>query len=63
VVRQEDFRRSAIAAESRHRATTAGANFECGDGKIRLTANYVSRKIGEPGVRRGTLIGQAQIKF
>jgi hypothetical protein len=63
VVRQEDFRRSAIAAASRHRATTAGANFECGDGKIRLTANYVSRKIGEPGVRRGTLIGQAQIKF
>jgi hypothetical protein len=57
------FRRSAISAESRHRASTAGANFDFSGGKIRLTANYVSRKIGEPGVRRGTLIGQAQVKF
>ncbi len=63
VFRQEDFRRPAIAAESRSRASTAGANFEWSGGKIRLTANYVSRKIGEPGVRRGTLLGQAQIKF
>jgi hypothetical protein len=63
VFRQEDFRRSAISAESRHRASTAGANFDFSGGKIRLTANYVSRKIGEPGVRRGTLIGQAQLKF
>ena len=61
--RQEDFRRSAISAESRHRASTAGANLDLSGGKIRLTANYVSRKIGEPGVRRGTLIAQAQVKF
>jgi hypothetical protein len=63
VFRQEDFRRSAISAESRHRASTAGANFDVSGGKIRLTANYSSRKIGEPGVRRGTLIAQAQVKF
>jgi len=63
VFRQEDFRRSAISAESRHRASTAGANFDFSGGKVRLTANYVSRKIGEPGVRRGTLIAQAQVKF
>ena len=62
-LRQEEFRRSAITAESHNRATTAGANFEFSGGKIRLTANYVSRKIGEPGVRRGTLIAQAQVKF
>jgi hypothetical protein len=62
-IRQEDFRRSAISPDSRHRATTGGANFEFSGGKVRLTANYVSRKIGEPGVRRGTLIGQAQVKF
>jgi hypothetical protein len=62
-IRQEDFRRSAISAESRHRAGTAGANFDFSGGKIRLMANYVSRKIGEPGVRRGTLIAQAQVKF
>jgi hypothetical protein len=63
VFRQEDFRRSALSAESRHRASTAGANFDFSGGKVRLTANYVSRKIGEPGVRRGTLIAQAQVKF
>jgi phosphate-selective porin O/P len=63
VFRQEDFRRSAISAESRQRASTAGANFDFSGGKIRLMANYVSRKIGEPGVRRGTLIAQAQVKF
>jgi hypothetical protein len=61
--RQEDFRRSAISVESRHRATTAGANIDFSGGKIRLTANYVSRKIGDPGVRRETLIAQAQVKF
>jgi hypothetical protein len=61
--RQEDFRRSAISAESRHRASTAGANFDFSGGKVRLTANYVSRRIGEPGVRQGTLIAQAQVKF
>ena len=63
VFRQEDFRRSAISVESRHRASTAGANFDFSGGKIRLMANYVSRKIGEPGVRQGTLITQAQVKF
>jgi hypothetical protein len=62
-LRQEDFRRSSISAESRQLATTAGANFDFSGGKIRLTANYVSRRIGDPGVRRGTVIGQAQIKF
>ena len=63
VFRQEDFHRSAISAESRHRGSSAGANFDFSGGKIRLTANYVSRKIGDPGVRRGTLIAQAQVKF
>ena len=61
--RQEEFRRSAISPGSRNRATTAGANFDFPGGKVRLTANYVSRKIGEPGVRQGTLVAQAQIKF
>lgn len=62
-LRQEDFRRSAIAAESQNRTTTAGANVEFSGGTVRLTANYVSRRTGVPGVRRGTLIAQAQVKF
>jgi hypothetical protein len=32
-------------------------------GKVRQLANYVSRKIGTPGTRRGQLITQAQVKF
>ncbi|MGH7497844.1 MAG: porin [Gemmatimonadales bacterium] len=63
VVKQEDFRRSAITDAVRNRATTAGVNVEFSGGKIRLLTNYVSRKIGVPGVRRGQLITQAQVKF
>lgn len=63
VLKQEDFRRSGISQALRNRATTAGVNVELGGGKVRLLADYVSRKIGTPGVRRGLLITQAQVKF
>lgn len=63
VLKQEDFRRSGISAESRNRATTGGVNVDFPGGKVRLTANYISRRIGDPGVRRGTLLAQAQVKF
>jgi hypothetical protein len=63
VIKQEDFRRSAISDALRNRATTGGVNVEFGGGKVRLLANYVSRKIGTPGVRRGQVIAQAQVKF
>ena len=63
VLKQEDFRRSAISEALRNRATTGGVNVEFGGGKVRLLANYVSRKIGTPGTRRGMLITQAQVKF
>ena len=61
--KQEDFRRSAISEALRNRATTGGVNVEFGGGKVRLLANYVSRKIGTPGTRQGMLITQAQVKF
>ena len=63
VLKQEDFRRSEISEALRNRATTGGVNLEFGGGKVRLLANYVSRKIGTPGTRRGMLITQAQLKF
>jgi hypothetical protein len=63
VLKQEDFRRSAITDDVRNRATTGGVNVEFGGGKVRLLADYVSRKIGTPGTRRGMLITQAQVKF
>jgi hypothetical protein len=62
VLKQEDFRRSAISDALRNQATTGGVNAEFG-GKVRLLANYVSRKIGTPGTRHGMLITQAQVKF
>jgi hypothetical protein len=63
VLKQEDFRRSEISEALRNRATTGGVNVEFSGGKVRLLANYVSRKIGTPGTRRGQLITQAQVKF
>ncbi|MBA3258012.1 MAG: hypothetical protein H0T68_00925 [Gemmatimonadales bacterium] len=63
VLKQEDFRRSGISAESRNRATTGGVNVDFPGGKVRLTANYISRRIGDAGVRRGTVLAQAQVKF
>ena len=63
VLKQEDFRRSAISAAVRNRGTTGGVNLEFGGGKVRLLSNYVSRKIGTPGKRQGMLITQAQVRF
>jgi Phosphate-selective porin O and P len=62
VLKQEDFRRSAISTAVRNRGTTGGVNLEFG-GKVRLLADYVSRKIGTPGTRQGVLITQAQVRF
>jgi hypothetical protein len=63
VAKQEDFRRSAISDAVRNRAATGGVNVEFGGGKVRLLANYVSRKIGTPGKRTGVFIIQAQVKY
>ncbi len=63
VVKQEDFRRSEISESLHNRATTGGVNVEFGGGKVRLLADYVSRKIGTPGTRKSQLITQAQVKF
>ena len=63
MLKQEEFRRSESSEGLRNRATTGGVNLEFNGGKVRLLTNYVSRKIGTPGVRRGLLITQAQVKF
>ncbi len=63
VLKQEDFRRSAISAARRNQATTAGVNLEFSGGKVRLLGNYVARKIGTPGTRKGALITQLQFRF
>ena len=63
VFKQEDFRRSEIDEALHNRASTGGVNVEFNGGKVRLLANYVSRKIGVPGTRKGQLITQAQVRF
>jgi hypothetical protein len=61
VVRQEDFQRPGVAAAAHNRATTLGCNLEAAEARVRILANYVSRRIG--GVRSSTLITQAQLRF
>jgi hypothetical protein len=63
VIKQEKFERDALSLSRRVVATTGGVNVQLAAARIRLLANYVSRRIGSPGVRRGTLITQAQVRF
>lgn len=63
VFRQEQFARDAIGLDRRVVATTGGVNLEFAAARVRLLANYVSRKIGDPGVRSSTVIGQIQVRF
>jgi phosphate-selective porin len=63
VARQELFERPAITGAVRTVATTGGVNVWFAGDRVRLLANYVSRKIGTPGTRRGSLISQLQVRF
>lgn len=40
----------------------ASANMAVSGGR-RLTANYVTRRAGDPGVRQGTVVAQALVRF
>jgi len=63
VLKQEKFERDALSRSRRVVATTGGINVELAASRIRLLANYVSRKIGDPGVRRSSVITQVQVRF
>ena len=63
VGKYEEFARPGVSAAVKNRAWTAGLNVYPGGRNFRLTFDYVSRKIGEPGVRKGRLLGQVQAKF
>ncbi len=60
VAEQEDFRRPAVATFVRNTATTIGANAYLDGDRVRLLANYVSRKIG---TRKGSVVTQVQLQF
>lgn len=63
VGKYETFERPGVSDQQKNRAWTVGANV-CPFGRsMRLVVEYLSRKIGDPGVRRSLLLTQAQVKF
>ncbi len=63
VLKYEWFARPAISPQLRNRAWTAGLNVFPFGRDTRLTLAYVSRRVGEPGIRKGQALAQAQVRF
>jgi phosphate-selective porin O/P len=63
VAKYEDFRREAISPQFRNRAYSIGINGWPVIPSVRLSMFYLSRKVGDPGVRKGLLQTQMQVKF
>lgn len=63
VAKYEDFRREALSPQFRNRAWSIGVNTFPVVPLVRLSAFYVSRKVGAPGERKGTLQTQLQVRF
>ena len=59
----EEFARPGVTTAVRNRAWTAGLNVYPSGRTLRLTFDYLSREIGEPGVRKGRVLAQVQAKF
>ena len=63
VAKYETFERPGLSDQQKSRAGTAGANLFPLGRATRLTVEYRSRKIGDPGIRKAQLLTQAQVKF
>jgi phosphate-selective porin len=65
VLKFERFERAGLAPSgtSKNRAWTAGVNLFPWSRATRLTLEYVSRKVGEPGTRKSLALAQAQVVF
>jgi len=63
LVKQEDFLRPAIATARCDLATTLGTTLDFSESRVRLYVDYVSHKLGSPGVRRGELLTELQLRF
>jgi hypothetical protein len=65
VLKYEWFNRPGVAPAGtlKNRAWTAGINLFPWGRTTRLTLEYVSRKVGEPGVRKSLGLAQAQVIF
>jgi phosphate-selective porin len=62
VARYEDYKVPSTPS-SRNRAWTAGLNVYPSGRKLRLTFDYLSRRIGEPAESHGRVLAQVQAKF
>lgn len=63
VLKYEWFTRPAISPQLLNRAWTAGFNLFPFGRDTRLTLAYVSRRTGDPGIRKGQALAQAQVRF
>jgi phosphate-selective porin O/P len=63
VAKYEKFERPAIGSAQDNRAFTGGANFFLAGTAVRLTVEYINRKIGDPGVKAETVLAQLQVRF
>ncbi len=63
IAKYEDFRREVLSPQFRNRAYSIGVNTFPVIPAVRLSAFYVSRKVGNPGIRKGALQTQLQVKF
>ena len=63
IFRYEEFRRDQISRQQRNRIWTAGANVFLAGNAVKLMIEYVSRKVGDPGTRKGTVLTQLQVRY
>lgn len=64
VLKYEWFNRPTVSGDAeKNRAWTAGVNLFPWGKATRLTLEYVSRSVGEPGIRKSQALAQAQVIF
>lgn len=59
----EEFSRNGISLQQKNRAWTGVLNVYPWNRNTRIVLEYISRKIGDPGVRKGQLLAQFQVVF
>lgn len=59
----EYFGRDGISRQQKNRAWTAALNVYPWNRNTRIGLEYISRKIGDPGIRKGQVLGQFQVRF
>jgi phosphate-selective porin len=59
----EYFGRPQLTDQQRNRAVTGGTNLFLAGNAAKLTLEYVSRKVGTPGERKGLLLTQLQVRY